>query len=96
MTDRANCPHCGKEIWLMPPDPEGTEAPSKESLDDALAQDAEFLHVTLGEGKVFYAMKEYIPGDEGKTIWRRVDNIMKMFGGKWISQGKESHWEVPT
>ena len=101
----SKCPHCNKRLAFVitvhkPDDPPAISRPppdeQPQSLDDALADDAERLHVTMGEGVVLYAMKEYIAGADGKMIWRRIDNIMKLFGGKWISQGKESHWEVPA
>ena len=30
-----------------------------------------------------------------KTKWELVNTIVKEYGGKWVSAGKDSRWEVP-
>jgi len=34
--------------------------------------------------------KEYL-----KDEWKKVNDIAKELGGEWVSQGKESHWQIP-
>ena len=93
----ADCPHCGKPIILQAP-PKETKDPEdidhmKTTIDDDLRADAELLDVAIGDGVIIYALKEW---QSDKTVWRRINEIIKSHGGKWIAMGPESHWEGPT
>lgn len=98
------CPHCGKPVKLVPAGEfpvEGHQPPDSakqtylpiEGLDAALEQYAEDLEFAQGEGMVIYAPKHYF---KDKSIWISINKIIKAHGGKWITAGEGSHWEVPT
>lgn len=37
----------------------------------------------------------YIHGEKGRETWRQINEAIKECGGKWVSMGKDSHWEIP-
>ena len=66
---------------------------SVEDLETALA---DFQGVTVeDEGEYFNVKKKYERGPSGKQTWSKINQILKDFGGEWISNGKWSHWKVP-
>ena len=93
------CPHCKKTCTLSmrvsgystPAEPPQPYLPSKD-VEGALTEYAEKLFFTDAEGKYIIQAKTWLPTDE----WNAVNKIIRAHGGKWISGGKESHWEVPT
>ena len=101
MTEKflGQCPHCKKEIGLTvtisgykrPEEPKQTYLPSRD-VEGALTEYTEKLLFTDAEGKYIIQSKTWLD----KDTWNAVNKIIKAHGGKWISGGKESHWEVPT
>jgi len=101
------CPHCGKPIKVVKAGefpveghtPTEPTPPTKqtylpiEGLDAALEEFAEDLEFAQGEGMVLYAPKRYF---KDKSTWIAINKIIKAHGGKWITAGEGSHWEVPT
>ena len=66
---------------------------SVEDLETALA---DFQGVTVeDEGEYFNVKKKYERGPSGKQTWSKINQILKDFGGEWVSNGKWSHWKVP-
>ena len=96
------CPHCGNPVKLVksgvfpveghkPPDSTKQTYLPVEGLDAALEEYAEDLEFAQGEGIVIYAPKEFF---KDKSIWIAINKIIKAHGGKWITAGEGSHWEV--
>jgi hypothetical protein len=46
-------------------------------------------------GEAVKVTMEYQRGAKGKETWGKVNAIVKEFGGRWLSQGRGSHWLVP-
>ena len=66
---------------------------SVEDLETALA---DFQGVTVeDEGEYFNVKKKYERGPSGKQTWSKINQILKGYGGEWVSNGKWSHWKVP-
>ena len=91
------CPHCKKACTLSlrvagysKPDEHQTYLPAGD-IEEALREYAEKLDVTDAEGKLIFQSKGWLD----KDTWNAINKIIKAHGGKWISGGKESHWEVP-
>ena len=54
----------------------------------------DLIHVS-DMGEVYFITKPYERGDEGKRQFARISQVVKNLGGVWISDGKNSRWEVP-
>jgi len=39
---------------------------------------------------------EYVYGEKGKELWREINGVIKGLGGEWVSDGKNSHWRIPS
>ena len=66
------------------------------SIEDLQTALSDFKGVTVeDEGDFFNVKMEYQRGPSGKQTWSRINQILKDFGGEWISEGKWSHWKVP-
>lgn len=58
---------------------------------------ADFKHLLSIEEATdcFYIKMPYVYGEKGRETWRQVNEAVKECGGKWVSMGKDSHWEIP-
>ena len=103
------CPHCGKPVQLVAvafPVEQGTDEPTQrylpvQDLEHALSAGA------TTKGEPLLKLVDVIDNVEGKIVvqavgwldktdWNAINKILKSFGARWVSVGKESHWEVPT
>lgn len=86
------CPNCGVELVLRTKD-ELTEKDKHPSLDRvrvALGPDAKFCEFSQGDGVVTIRPKHYL----GKEAFSRISDTLKQFDARYISEGKQSRWEV--
>jgi len=49
------------------------------------------LHIGEGYEGEINIMADWL----GRENWRRVNDVVKRFGGQWISMGDASHWRIP-
>ena len=55
----------------------------------------DFKDVTVeDEGEYLTVRMPYIPGEEGKDKWNRINDALRPYSGLWISNGKWSHWRI--
>ena len=60
-----------------------------DSLPDDITRN---LDARIEGDKIIVTVKQYF---YDKTKWNLADDVIKKFGGRWVSAGKDSRWEVP-
>ena len=67
---------------------------SVDDLKTALADYEDILTFEEVGNYIKVQLKQFLHGDQGKAKWEAINNQVKEFGGKWVSLGKDSHWQV--
>ncbi len=93
------CPDCGSKIGIVvsvgkakPPIMPGEPAVEPTSVEEKLAAagvDLELINVEDGEEVVIVSPKRFL-GD----LWGPVNDAVKILGGTWIREGRDSRWEL--
>lgn len=79
------------EMETWPTKTEAKPQPANNSIiKDFPVEVQQFLSAEL-KGGVWYVRSKFV----SKPKWNLINKYAKSMGGKWISLGKESHWEIP-
>ena len=62
-----------------------------ERVKQVFGELAGYLTFTAAEGKIVVRARQFL----GSEVFSKVANITRALGGRYISAGKESHFEIP-
>ena len=87
------CPIC-KNVFIKQERPKSATE-SSDVLELFPEDKRAMFSVDNSHPDVYFLKIPYVRGESGRQNWTDINNIVKEHGGKWISAGADSHWELP-
>lgn len=71
-----------------------TKGTTKINNTEVPAEIAGLAHIAEGDG-LYVLTRPFDRSEQGKSNWVAINDFVKGIGGKWVSAGKDSRWEIP-
>lgn len=77
------CEKCGAEYVLK------GDMPTIDEIKQRLGDDADKLDINTENDTIVIRPKTWLQNE-----WYRINEAIKSMGGRWISEGQNSRWEI--